>query len=176
MSATLCLAGCASDSQSRIGTAATTPLNDLNVVRTDIPVVLEQARQEPYVVPVDQSCDALTLQVRKLDEVLGADLDTPPSESNPGLIERGSDTAGNAAIGALQRTAEGIVPFRGWVRKISGAEQYSRRVAAAIAAGTVRRAFLKGLGVAHGCVWSAPAPAPAKTACNTTLIVRRWIP
>jgi len=39
--------------------------------------------------------------------------------------------------------------------KMSGAEHYSREVAAAIAAGTVRRAYLKGLGDARGC--AAPA-------------------
>jgi hypothetical protein len=42
--------------------------------------------------------------------------------------------------GAVQKAAEGVVPFRGWVRKLAGAERYSRQVAAAIAAGTVRRA------------------------------------
>jgi hypothetical protein len=43
------------------------------------------------------------------------------------------------------------VPFRGWVRKLSGAERYSRQVAAAIAAGAARRAFLKGLAQGKGC-------------------------
>lgn len=51
--------------------------------------------------------------------------------------------------------AEGIVPFRGWVRKLSGAERYAKEVAAAITAGTIRRAYLKGLGQAAGC--AAPA-------------------
>jgi hypothetical protein len=41
------------------------------------------------------------------------------------------------------------------VRKLSGAERYERKVAAAIAAGSVRRAYLKGLGQAAGC--AAPA-------------------
>jgi hypothetical protein len=45
--------------------------------------------------------------------------------------------------------------FRGWVRKLSGAERYSKQVAAAIAAGSIRRAFLKGLGQAAAC----PVPA-----------------
>ena len=62
---------------------------------------------------------------------------------------------GGAAVGALRGAAEGVVPFRGWVRKLSGAERYSKDVAAAIAAGTIRRAFLKGLGQAAGC--TAPA-------------------
>jgi hypothetical protein len=70
---------------------------------------------------------------------------------DPGLVERGGDTAADL----LRGTAEGVVPFRGWVRKLSGAERYAKEVAAAIAAGTIRRAFLKGLGQATGC----PAPA-----------------
>jgi hypothetical protein len=83
--------------------------------------------------------------------VLGPDLDAPVSEANKGLVERGIEGAGGAAAGALQRTAEGVVPFRGWVRKLTGAERYSKRVAAAIAAGTVRRGFLKGLAAAQKC-------------------------
>lgn len=149
------MCACATDSTSRIGNAATTPLSDLNVVRAEIPVVLEQAQKGPYLLPDDRSCEALSAEIGKLDEALGADLDTPATESNPGMIERGSDAAGNAAIGALQRTAEGIVPFRGWVRKLSGAERYSKRVSAAVSAGIVRRAFLKGIGVSHACAWSA---------------------
>jgi hypothetical protein len=45
------------------------------------------------------------------------------------------------------------------VRKLTGAERYSREVAAAISAGTIRRAYLKGLGASAGC--DAPA-APRK--------------
>lgn len=97
--------------------------------------------------PTDPSCPGLTAEVRALDGDLGPDLDAPPSDSNPGLIERGS----SAVVGAVQKSAEGVVPFRGWVRKLSGAERYSKQVAAAIAAGTVRRAYLKGIAQAKGC-------------------------
>ena len=51
--------------------------------------------------------------------------------------------------------AGGIVPFRGWVRKLSGAERHARDVAAAIGAGAVRRAFLKGIAGQRGCKLSA---------------------
>lgn len=51
-----------------------------------------------------------------------------------------------------------MIPFRGWVRKLTGAERYSRKVSAAIAAGAIRRAYLKGLGQAAGC--EAPAAPP----------------
>jgi hypothetical protein len=44
------------------------------------------------------------------------------------------------------------------VRKLSGAERYSREVAAAIAAGTIRRAFLKGMRQAAGCPAAARPP------------------
>ena len=149
------LAGCASSSADKagqaVGQAATQPLQDLNVVRAEIPPVLKAAQKAPYAAPADRSCAALADEVRALDAVLGADLDTPPGSANPSLIERG-------ASDALRNAAEGVIPFRGWVRRLSGAERYSRDVAAAIAAGTVRRAYLKGLGAAGAC--AAPA-APA---------------
>ncbi|NTV09929.1 MAG: hypothetical protein HGA47_04045 [Zoogloea sp.] len=147
----IALSACASQDQSRVVDAATVPLNDLNLVHAEIPAVLAEAEKQPYVVPANLSCVALDTEVRELDSALGPDLDTPASESNPGLIERGSDEAKKAAVGALRRTTEGIVPFRGWVRKLSGAERYSKKVAAAIAAGTVRRAFIKGIRISKDC-------------------------
>lgn len=150
----LILTACASSSQDKVATAATTPLSDLNVVRADIPDVLRAAAAAPYAMPADASCAGLAAGIRALDDVLGPDLDSPPNPNSPGLLERGGD----AATGALQRTAEGVVPFRGWVRKLSGAERYSRQVAAAITAGGVRRGFLKGLVLARAC------PVPQATA------------
>jgi PBP1b-binding outer membrane lipoprotein LpoB len=147
--AALALAGCAADSGDELTSAAATPRNDLNLVNAPIPQTLQAAQLHPYAVPMDMSCTSYAAEISSLDEVLGPDLDTPVTEANRGLIERGTDAAGGAAVGALRRPAEGVIPFRGWVRKLTGAERYSKRVAAAIAAGTVRRAFLKGLGVAR---------------------------
>jgi hypothetical protein len=153
------LAGCASSNQDKVATAATTPLSDLNVVRADIPDVLKAAVAAPYAVPADASCPGLGAAIRALDDVLGPDLDAPHGASNPGLLDRAED----AATGALQRTAEGVMPFRGWVRKLSGAERYARHVSAAITAGGVRRGFLRGLSAAKACpAVPAPAAAPAK--------------
>lgn len=166
----LCLAlvACASKTQSQIGSAASTPLSDLNIVKADIPEILEKARKQPYLLPTDLGCDAIVLEIRKFDEVLGADLDAPASESDPSLMERGGDAAESAAMGALQSTAEGLIPFRGWVRKLSGAERYSKRVTSAITAGTMRRAFLKGLGASHGCTWTAAPKLADSTAQSAT--------
>jgi hypothetical protein len=142
------VAGCTTPPQEPSQSAVATPLHDLNVVRAEIPPVLHAAQKAPYALPADRSCAALAADVQALDAVLGADLDTVPTDRNPSLIERG-------ATDALRSAAEGVIPFRGWVRKLSGAERYSREVAAAIAAGTVRRAYLKGLAQAAGC--DAPA-------------------
>lgn len=148
------VAGCASSNQDKVANAATTPLSDLNVVRAEIPEVLKAAAAAPYAVPADASCASLAAAIRALDDVLGPDLDVPASAGNPGLLDRGED----AATGALQRTAEGVIPFRGWVRKLTGAERYARHVSAAITAGGVRRGFLRGLVAAKPCT-AQPAKA-----------------
>lgn len=157
----LALAGCASRTASRMGTAATAPLSDLNIIRADIPEVLVQAQQHPYLVPADANCAGLAAEIRKLDEVLGADLDAPASDNSPSLLDRTGDFAEDEAVGAVKRTAEGLIPFRGWVRKLSGAERYSKKVAASITAGSVRRAFLKGLAVAKDCLATPPLQTAA---------------
>ena len=158
----LTLSACAAAPGSKgVTDAATTPLSDLNLVKADIPPVLAEALKAPYRPPSAPGCEVIAAEVTQLEAVLGADLDVPPSPNRPSLLERGSSAAGEAAVGALRGAAEGVMPFRGWVRKLSGAERYSREVAAAIAAGSVRRSYLKGIGQARGCL--APA-APAGTA------------
>ena len=152
----LVAAGCTSQQKSSVTTAATTPLSDLNVVRADIPPLLDEARHAPYAMPANTSCEALAAAVDALDDVLGPDLDAPRSKDRPSLLERGATVAGNEAVGALKGAAQDVVPFRHWVRQLTGAERYSNKVAAAIIAGTERRSFLKGLRTAYGC----PAPVP----------------
>lgn len=147
----LALAACASNDSKRVTDAATSPLNDLNLIRTEIPPVLVDAQKQPYALPPDATCVELAAKVQELDVVLGPDLDATPSGHDPGLIEQGSDEAKNVAIGALRSTSESIIPFRGWVRKLTGAERHSRKVAAAIAAGTARRAFIKGVMASRAC-------------------------
>lgn len=159
----LCLAGCASPDTAKgaakegvqLQKAVEAPLADLNLVQDKIPVVLEAAVKAPYALPSQRDCGALANEVRALDGALGADLDTPPSVDDPGLVERGTNLVGDTANDALKSAAESVIPFRGWVRKLDGAERHSKAVAAAIAAGSVRRAFLKGVGQTLGC--TAPA-------------------
>ncbi len=166
----LTLSACATQKPSPVVGAATAPLSDLNLVQVEIPVVVLIAKQQPYALPADASCDSLNILILELDAVLGPDLDAEASNTKPGLIERGTNEAGNAAIGALRRTTESVVPFRSWVRKLTGAERRSKETAAAIAAGIVRRAFLKGLGAASGCQWCplTQAEMDAETEAETS--------
>lgn len=157
------LAGCASTDPAQdfnkagnqVATVAATPLTDLNVVHAEIPPVLRAAAKAPYAAPASGACNALSTDVQALDAALGPDVDAPPAVAQTGLVERGVDTVGGAALGTLQTAADGVLPFRTWVRKLTGAERYSKQVAAAITAGSIRRAYLKGLGKAAGC--EAPA-------------------
>ena len=159
----LSLAGCASPDTAKgaakegvqIQKAIEAPLADLNLVQEKIPPVLQAALKAPYALPSQRSCPDLANEVRGLDAALGADLDTPPTAADPGLVERGANLVGDTANDALRGAAESVIPFRGWIRKLDGAERHSKQVAAAIAAGSVRRAFLKGVGQALGC--EAPA-------------------
>ena len=154
LAALLALSACAKPETSGLSAAATAPLGDLNLVRAKIPPVLLAAQKAPYGLPADPSCSGLVAEVRQLDAALPPDLDAPPA-ADPSLGERGRAEAGGAAVGAVRHTTEGLIPFRGWVRKLSGAERHSRLVAEAVAAGLTRRAYLKGLGQAQGCM--APA-------------------
>jgi hypothetical protein len=151
--------------------AATAPLNDLNLVQAEIPPVLQAALRGPYAAPADPGCAALTAEIQALDAFLGADLDTVATPSNPSLIERGAGVVtgavSDAAVGVVRGVTDGVVPFRRWVRKLSGAERYSRDVAAAIAAGTIRRAFLKGLRHAAACAPATALPAAAQGPAGT---------
>jgi hypothetical protein len=155
----LSLAGCASPDTAKgaakegiaLQKAVEAPLADLNLVQEKIPGVLDAAVKAPYALPSPRDCAALSNEVRALDGALGADLDTPPTAADPGLIARGSNMVGDAANDALKGAAESVIPFRGWVRKLTGAEKHDRLVTAAIIAGGVRRGYLKGLGEARGC-------------------------
>lgn len=153
-----------SDVTDRVGQAAITPLSDLNVVQQKIPEVLLHARDVgAYSVPDKLDCPSVQNEINRLDVALGADFDAA-GKGKPSLLERGGDMAENYGVGFVRRTMEGFVPFRSWLRKLTGAEKHSKQVAAAIMAGGVRRAYLKGLRQGLGCPVPAPkVPTPLKT-------------
>jgi hypothetical protein len=140
----------------RFGEAATTPLRDLNIVRAEIPAILAAAVRAPYALPTAGDCAALAGEIAQLDAALGADLDAPPAADDPGLIVRGTEAVTRLATGAVRSATAGVIPHRRWVRELTGAERYSREVGAAITAGTIRRGFLKGVGLTMACPAAMP--------------------
>jgi hypothetical protein len=125
---------------------AKSPLRDLNVLRTKIPPVLLEAIADPYQRPTSRGCAQLNLLLQPLNDALGADLDAPEPDPDD-LMGRGKDTA----MGLMSGAASDVIPFRGWIRTLTGAERHDRLVQRAITAGAVRRSYLKGLGEAKGC-------------------------
>ncbi len=129
---------------------ALTPLSDLNLSRDPIPEVLLDARTAPYDQAGLRDCQDVTRMVAQLDAALGPDFDTEVPQDR-------AISPGNIA----QRIVGSFIPFRGLIREISGANEHERDFREAIAAGMMRRAYLKGRGQAMGCAYPG---RPATTA------------
>jgi hypothetical protein len=124
---------------------AEAPLRDLDVVNAKIPPVLKRAMQDPYERPEHDNCREITAQVRSLYDALGPDYDEPTSKEHSGVMSK------NSALDVMRIGEAAYIPLDGVIRLVSGATRHHRYVLAAIQAGAMRRAYLKGLGEAHGC-------------------------
>jgi hypothetical protein len=176
LAATLALGGCMTtraDGSPKVETTqeadreglsgvAKAPLRDLNVLRTKIPEVLLQALADPYERPKSSKCVELIALLKPLNDALGADLDVPSVDEDD-LLDKGK----NGALGLMAGAATDVIPFRGWVRKLTGAERHDHLVQASIVAGGVRRGYLKGLGEAKGC---NPPATPSHVLAGTPVI------
>lgn len=140
-----------------LGGAVSAPLEDVGLRRERIPTVLLQAQANPYDMRNLDRCSTIGAEITRLDEALGPDLDEPPAPDGRTLGDQAVDAAAAAALDAIRDTATDFIPARSWIRTLSGAEQHSREVQAAIEAGRLRRAFLKGQGMRFNC---APPAAP----------------
>ncbi len=149
-----------------VGGAVQAPLRDFNLMHDSIPVALLRAQQNPYDISGMDNCPALLVAVGDLDVSLGPDIDTPSENHHQDAYNKSASYAAQAALDAVKDTAEGVIPMKTWVRKLSGAEKADKQARRAIAAGIARRAFLKGLGVMHNCAWPAAPlsfePAPPR--------------
>lgn len=132
---------------------AMTPLSDLNLSQDPIPPVLLSARAAPYSNRGVGDCGDIRREVGDLDAVLGDDFDTSPP-----------DRRGISVTGVAQSVVGSFIPFRGIIREISGARSHEYDFREAIAAGLMRRAFLKGRGLEMGCPYPASPATPALVA------------
>ena len=114
----------------------------------EAPAKLVAIQAAPYSLVGLGKCSAIIREVTELNEVLGPDVNEVVDKDRE---KKREETAGRVA-GSL---AGSIIPFRGLIGEVTGANAERRRYAAAVYAGTVRRGFLKGVGLQRGC--KAPA-------------------
>lgn len=126
--------------------AATSPLDDLGLRKQDIPEALVKVAANPYERPKPFRCATLKGEVAELDTLLGPDIDAPVIELTDGeqAANGAADFIHDGVVG-LVRSHTSFIPFRGIIRRITGADKYEKQVAAAYEAGKLRRAYLKGL-------------------------------
>ena len=153
-----------------VGGAIRAPFKDFNIAHDRIPAVLMRAAAAPYDTRGLKGCAALTEEIAALDLALGPDLDTPDLETSRDVYAKGAGLAADAALDAMRGAAVAYIPMRGVVRKLSGADKLERRTKKAVLAGSVRRGFLKALGMERGCAWPA-APLGAEVASAPSAVV-----
>ena len=114
----------------------------------EVPEKLLAIQGAPYSLAGLGKCAAIVKEVNELNEVLGPDVNEQVDKDR---AKKREETAGRVA----GTVAGGIIPFRGLIGEVTGANAERRRYALAVYAGTVRRGFLKGVGLERGC--KAPA-------------------
>lgn len=149
------------------------PLRDLNIDQKDIPPLLIDIANDPYSSGGLVTCGDIERAIADVDALVGPDVDTINESSD---LQKGANSVGRIAGNFVG----GLIPFRGIVREISGANAHRRELRAMVAAALIRRGFLKGLGLERDCPWPArpaevminfddedaakPAPPPERTA------------
>ena len=114
----------------------------------EIPPKLLAIQESPYSLAGLGKCAAIITEINELGTVLGPDVNEQVDKDR---AKKREETAGRV----VGNVAGGIIPFRGLIGEVTGANAERRRYALAVYAGTVRRGFLKGVGLERGC--KAPA-------------------
>lgn len=152
-----CSTGRTADTRRGVMNAAATPMRDVGLIKPEIPAILRNY-EYPYATAALTNCQAIAYEIGQLDAVLGPESFQPGPNRN--VWDRGGDFAEQQTIEAAQDTAEGIIPFRSWVRRITGASAAEREALRAVANGQQRRTFLRGYGASMGCLSMIPPPPP----------------
>lgn len=152
-----------------LGSAVVAPLRDINVVRSEIPDLLKKAVVDPYA-PPKTGCAPLKAEIEQLDAVLGDDYDDPKAAPSTG------EALSKPVLGVVASTITDVIPMRGWVRRLTGAERHDQEVREAIKAGFVRRGYLKGLMNAGTCQGNRTVYVSAKAAPKPPLVAAEAAP
>jgi hypothetical protein len=152
-----CSSGRTADTRRGVADAAYIPLRDVGLMRPEIPLLLRNL-QYPYSTAALTDCAAVSREISQLDAVLGPESYQPGPARN--AWDRSGDFVEEQVIDAAEDTAQDLIPFRSWVRRISGASRAEREALRAVANGQQRRTFLRGYGASLGCPNMIPPPPP----------------
>ena len=120
----------------------------LGLTGADIPPLLKKVQANPYRAPAEPACESIPREILALDQVLGPDVDAAgPQRSRVREL----------ASGAVRR----LIPYRGWVRFLTQANEKDKKLQKAATAGYARRGFLRGLEANMQCAAQAPEAVPA---------------
>jgi hypothetical protein len=123
-----------------------------------IPDELKKAEANPYAMPPEPVCANIDNELASLEQILGPDVDGVQAKDN-----KAADLIGGAVRGAI--------PYRSWIRKITGAERREKKRDKDLLAAWERRGYLKGLAREKQClgpVVTAEAPAAVDAAAAET--------
>lgn len=130
-------------SEQNLRGALLAPLRDVNLMKDEVPTVLAGAKEAPYLDPENASCDQLAQMIAPLDKALGPDTGDGAEVAKGGV--------GTMVYGAVADVTRDAIPFRGVVRRLTGAAAQDQKVRETRQAGNLRRAYLKGFASAKGC-------------------------
>ncbi len=117
-----------------VGRAVGQPFRDLSLIQDKLPEALKRAAEGPYDFSSAVDCAQARQEVSDLDAALGPDLDELETKG-----ELSADSLVADLIGGVVK-----LPFRGILRRVSGAQAREEAMRSAVLAGMVRRGFLKG--------------------------------
>jgi hypothetical protein len=153
-----CSTGRTADTRRGVVDATAQPLRDVNLVRPEIPMVLRGLEYPYTTATLGEGCVEIARQIASLDAVLGPESYQPGPNRN--VWDRSGDFIEDQVIDAAQDTVTDFIPFRSWIRRISGASRAERDALRAVANGQQRRTFLRGYGASLGCPAIIPPPPP----------------
>ena len=131
--------------EKHMGNALMQPLRDINLKKDKIPPRLLQIQDDPYNIQDMSGCRAIVTEIVSLRPMLGPDVNEVQLQSDEELREESASRIAGGLIG-------GLIPFRGVVRELTGANAAERDYLTALTAGFARRSFLKGIAVSQGCL------------------------
>jgi len=107
----------------------------LGLTGPHVPDMLKDIAADPYRAPAEPACQTIPAELVALNQVLGVDADQPKPKKS--MVKQ----AGKAIGGAVR----GMIPYRGEIRFLTGADHKDHQLMDATQAAWARRGFLRGL-------------------------------